>query len=328
MLWIFNTVPAYIIYAIFGLVTLYLLEKLTENSASSPFRPKEKHCFVTGASQGLGLELAKKLAKRGAHLTLVARNPEKLASALEQVQSLCGPEQQVRVISADLTNYEQCRSAFQQASERIPPHYIFCCAGSSQPGFWLDHPDESLINEQMNRNFFVAAYTAHAGLACLKAKGDLKGTKLVLVGSILGAIGLVGYTQYACAKYAIKGLADSLRNELLLYGVDVHVFLPGTMFTPGYESENLTKPQLTKDIEGTDGVTPEHAANSLLNGLARGHYTIASDLVGNLVTSASCPLTPGRGVVTTNLERLVTALFLPFYRMYVDRTVRSAGNDL
>lgn len=77
-----------------------------------------------------------------------------------------------------------------------------------------------------------------------------------------------GYASYSPAKHALRGLADSLRAELLLYGISVHVFMACTMFTPGYEEENKTKPKITLKIEETDGgLTAEQAAKAFLNGI-------------------------------------------------------------
>lgn len=54
---------------------------------------------------------------------------------------------------------------------------------------------------------------------------------------------------------------------MLLYGVDVHIFFPNTMYTPGFEEENKTKPVITRKIESTDeGMTPEQAAAGLVAG--------------------------------------------------------------
>ena len=53
----------------------------------------------------------------------------------------------------------------------------------------------------------------------------------------------------------------------MLYGVDVHIFFPGVMFTPGLEEENKTKPEIVKGIEGVDdGITAEQAALVLIKG--------------------------------------------------------------
>ncbi len=63
------------------------------------------------------------------------------------------------------------------------------------------------------------------------------------------------------------GLAETLRQELLLYSIDVHLYMPGTMYSPGYEEENKTKPELVRKIEESDeGLTPERAAEGLYQG--------------------------------------------------------------
>jgi len=54
---------------------------------------------------------------------------------------------------------------------------------------------------------------------------------------------------------------------MLLYGIGVHIFFPPTMYTPGYEEENKSKPKITLKIEETDdGLTPDLAALALLKG--------------------------------------------------------------
>lgn len=65
------------------------------------------------------------------------------------------------------------------------------------------------------------------------------------------------------------GLADTLTSELALYDIKPHIFFPPTMYTPGYEEENMTKPAITLKIEETDdGLTPEAAAKALLRGMS------------------------------------------------------------
>jgi 3-dehydrosphinganine reductase len=117
------------------------------------------------------------------------------------------------------------------------------------------------------------------------ARENKKGGKIVLVSSTLGYMSFIGWASYSPAKHALRGmsttnflylmlalkcnvgLADTLQSELMLYGVDVHIFFPGVMYTPGYEEENKMKPHIVKTIEGTDdGLTAEQAALALFKG--------------------------------------------------------------
>lgn len=73
-------------------------------------------------------------------------------------------------------------------------------------------------------------------------------------------------TSLSSSFYCI-GLADSLRSEMILHDISVHLFLPATIFSPGFDRENVTKPALTKAIEGPDeGMTCEAVAGKLIAG--------------------------------------------------------------
>jgi 3-dehydrosphinganine reductase len=113
--------------------------------------------------------------------------------------------------------------------------------------------------------------------------------KLVFVSSTLGLMSFIGWSSYSPAKHALRGnilsitsklsfylspllplcsgLADTLHSELMLYDIDVHIFFPPTMKTPGYEEEMKTKPKITAQIEETDsGLSPDQAALGLFKG--------------------------------------------------------------
>ena len=119
------------------------------------------------------------------------------------------------------------------------------------------------------------------------AREGKRNAKIVFVSSTLGFMSFVGWSSYSPAKHALRGislrllkrsyidtssieigLAEALRSELILYNIDVHIYFPATMFTPGYEEENKTKPKITMEIEGADdGMTADQAALVLFTGL-------------------------------------------------------------
>ena len=121
--------------------------------------------------------------------------------------------------------------------------------------------------------------------------------KIVFVGSVLSYSSFVGYSTYSPGKFALRGislwhrlfachwfarrhigLAEALQSEFILYGIDVHICCPATMFTAGYEEENKTKPRITSQIEEKDsGAQAEAVAISLLKGPCRFGTTTLSN---------------------------------------------------
>lgn len=165
--------------------------------------------------------------------------------------------------------------------------------------------------------------------------------KIVFVSSLLGYMSFIGYSSYSPAKHALRGmitpsghiihssilvpgLAETLRSELLLYSVSVHVYFPGTIYSPGYIEENKTKPKVTLKIEETDGgLEPEQAAEGLLRGgsklpytcaveihtllagVQRGNFHITPDLLGDIFRSSTRGSTPQNNVFTDALFSLI-----------------------
>ena len=78
----------------------------------------------------------------------------------------------------------------------------------------------------------------------------------------------LGYASYSPVKHALKGLAETLRSEGLLYGIDVHIFFAPAMNSPGLVEETKTKPELTRKFEEDDVILScETVADALLKGL-------------------------------------------------------------
>ncbi|PVV05144.1 hypothetical protein BB560_000341 [Smittium megazygosporum] len=201
---------------------------------------RDKVCYVTGGSSGLGLALAKELFKNGATITIVSRRVSELEKAVSEIE-ICrvNETQKVFYVSADCTNYQETLSAIEESKTKTGeyPEYVFTCAGASYPGFFIDQ-DVSIFEKNMQLNYFGTLYTIHE---CAKkmVENNVKG-KLVLVGSTLSMMSFAGFSQYSPTKYAVRGLADTLRNELKAYGISVHLYLPGTILSPGLESEVRT----------------------------------------------------------------------------------------
>src|SRR5271170_1469355 len=96
--------------------------------------------------------------------------------------------------------------------------------------------------------------------------------KLVFTSSLVAFSVIPGYAAYAPAKAAMRMLADTLREECLLYDIDVHCIFPANFTSPGFEVEEITKPEITRALEGTAGIESVEAVSKMIvNRLERGH---------------------------------------------------------
>lgn len=94
------------------------------------------------------------------------------------------------------------------------------------------------------------------------------------------------------------GLADTLRNEMHMFGIKVHLYMPAGMLSPGYEEENRVKPKIAQKIEeGDKPISCDAAAAILIKGIERGHYQITNDFVTDLVRVSAKGAVPGNGLL-------------------------------
>lgn len=133
--------------------------------------------------------------------------------------------------------------------------------------------------------------------------------RIVFVASVLAYFSLVGYAPYSPGKFAVRGLAEALHSEFVLYGLGVHLCLPGTIFTPGYAAENEVKPKITLKLEEADaGAQPEHVAAQLLRGVERGRFHITYDFIGNVFRASTRGSSPGNHGLLDGLYNLIGAV--------------------
>lgn len=75
--------------------------------------------------------------------------------------------------------------------------------------------------------------------------------RIAVVASVCAFTCIPGLAGYQASKYAARALCDSLKYELEVNGVTIHLFTPGTISTPGLVEENKNKPPVTWEIEST-----------------------------------------------------------------------------
>ncbi|EIN09286.1 oxidoreductase [Punctularia strigosozonata HHB-11173 SS5] len=291
---------------------------------SKKWNPKLQHCYVTGGGSGLGLAVASSLAAKGAHVSIVGRNVEKLKTALDVLEARRqSPDQVFQIASHSLGSAREADAALNEIvvkHEGRAPDAVFLCAGQARPKFFVEMTEDDLL-KGMEDGYWLQAWTAWAVARMLVRQRATKG-KFVFVSSTLGYMSFLGYSSYSPAKHAVRALADTLRSEFQLYGYSVHVFFPPTMFTPGYELENETKPRITQKIEETDpGMTADQAAQALLKGIDGGHAHITGDLITELFRASTRGASPGHNYLWDSMLDSIAHIGALIWRRSVDAKV-------
>ncbi|WWD19383.1 hypothetical protein CI109_103843 [Kwoniella shandongensis] len=293
------------------------------------YQPKGKHCYVTGGSSGLGKALCESLVKQGAHVTIVARDTKKGEQVVQELKAIASPNQIITFISADLVDPTSSADALTEATSLHngqAPDYVFCCAGFSKPKFFIDSTPQEM-KEGFDGVFWVSAYTVYAAIQQI-VKQRRTG-KIILVSSFCGYASFAGYSTYSPGKYALRGLADALRSEMILHNIDIHIFMPAGILSPGYEVENLTKPAITHKIEEADSpLAPEVSAKYLETGLRKGYYQITDNIATDLVRMRSNAGVPSNNLFMDSLYLFVSSFAVPIWRMMTDWEVRKAKKDV
>ncbi|KAI9330183.1 hypothetical protein BDR26DRAFT_871690 [Obelidium mucronatum] len=309
-----------------------------------------KHVLVTGASRGMGRALAVLLAKNGANLTVAARQSSDLDALVQELEAVKALGVSVQVMPGDLIQHRETIQNVQAVCEVGGKFdWIFCFAGVAYPGFLIDQlsVDNNQFEAQMNSNYFTAVNVIRAAFSFAKTaagtstslpsdsasssmlENPISGvsekeaaylpSRIIFITSTLTFCSFVGYGSYAATRFALRGLADSLRSELLPLGISVQMYAPGNVDTDSYKLENEMKPEITKKIDGASTVsTPEQAAKAALAGVLNGRYSSTNDPMTELLRVVNSGSGPKPNPLSEPLCAGLLCFIFNFYIYFTD----------
>ena len=176
--------------------------------------------IITGASDGIGAEMARQLARRHggqAALVLAARNTAALEAVAQQCAALGA---QTLVVPTDVSDEGQCRALVAQAMQRFGHlDALINNAGISAQALFSEVKAEDLgwYENLMRINLWGSVWCTHAALPHLQASRG----RIVAVSSLAGLVGVPGRTAYSASKFAMAGFFEALRAELRGAGVSL-----------------------------------------------------------------------------------------------------------
>jgi uncharacterized protein len=207
---------------------------------------------VTGASSGIGEATARRLARDGTKLVLVARREERL-------RALAGELGGATVVAVDLTD-DDAPAAVAEAVEREHGGRVDLLVNNAGGAWRGDFGDTGWANVQrhMELNFDATVRLTERLLPLVRASAP---SSIVNVASTAGRLGRPNSGSYSAAKFALVGWTESLNLEEVRHGVHVGMVLPGFVATEGFPQQALVDNPRTRWIVST----PEKVAEAILD---------------------------------------------------------------
>ncbi len=219
--------------------------------------------LVTGASSGIGFELARKLAERGYDLVMVSDNAEKLNEAgdsLSEIDDLT----QVEVVQADLSQRDGVRKVYDSVRALHRP--VELLAANAGVGVYGGFSEETDLEEEIaliNLNV-----TSQVHLVKLISRDMLEqgGGDILITSSVAGVLPGPRMAVYAASKAFLRSFGQAIRNELKDKGINVTVLMPGPTDTEFFERAHMEDTVVGESAKQDPAEVAEAAIQALSEG--------------------------------------------------------------
>jgi len=217
--------------------------------------------LLTGASSGIGRCLAEQAARAGARLTLVARSADKLQ---ELAGTLTALGADVLALPADVTKEQDRRHVLSTIVERFDGLDVL--VNNAGVGCWGHFVEcsEDILRQVMEVNFFAPAELIRLAIPLLR-KGQRPA--IVNVASMCGRRGIPAWSEYSASKFALCGLTEALRGEMVRFAIDILLVVPG--LTRSGLGQHLLRNTGRYPIDFSKGMPPEKVAAGILRALKK-----------------------------------------------------------
>jgi NAD(P)-dependent dehydrogenase (short-subunit alcohol dehydrogenase family) len=193
----------------------------------------DKVAVITGGDSGIGFASARLLLEAGADVVILSNNPETLGTARSQLGV------KLVTIEADVTDAKALSTAFAEVGRRFGHiDVLFASAGVVSPTP-LEGTSSELFERVLRINVAGSFYTVQAALPFLRS-----GSSVILIGSVVAAMGIAGFGAYAASKAGLSGMARALASELTPKGIRVNTLVPGPTRTPIWSTIAHTEREL------------------------------------------------------------------------------------
>lgn len=184
--------------------------------------------LITGTSSGFGLLTALTLARRGYKVIATMRDLSRKDELVQQAEQ-AGVLERIHLMTLDVTDESSVASAIHAVTELFGRMDVLVNNAGYAVGGYVEEVSMEAWRRQMETNFFGLIAVTKAVLPIMRMQ---RAGLIINVSSVSGLTGFPGYAPYAASKFAVEGFSESLRQEMLSFGVRVVLVEPGSFRTP------------------------------------------------------------------------------------------------
>ena len=224
----------------------------------------KKTAVITGATSGIGRELAEIFAKKGYSLFLASRNEEKLSSMCEDFKARF-EDAEFDFIAVDLSDMVQT-DKLCGVLQNMHIDVLVNNAGFGMTGEFIEH-DKTQLREMMNLNMLALTHITHAVLPQMKER---RSGNIINVASIAAFMPNPYGSVYAATKAYVKSLSEAIGQEVKGYNIKVTILCPGPTETGFGSRSGMDKsPVFSKGV-----MNAEKVAAAAYNAMKKGKRTV------------------------------------------------------
>lgn len=225
---------------------------------------RDRVAVVTGASAGIGTQLARDLVARGMRVALLARRRERIEALAREL----GGSERVLPVVCDVAERASVDTAIAQVITRFGQlDLLVNNAGYNTHGLFKDHDVDDIVR-MMQTNYLGVVYTIKAALPTMRQQG--RGW-IVNISSVAGRIGQPDEVAYSASKFAVTGLSEGLAIEFAPLGIHVLTVYPALVRTEMFTPDVIAR--MPKQATGQFLEPPVFTA-AVLRALERGAYEV------------------------------------------------------
>ena len=232
---------------------------------------QQEVAFVTGAAQGIGEAIARRLAKDGFAVAVADMNTDKAQAVADSINQ---SEGRAMAVTLDVTDRVQVRSAVEKTATKLGDFNVIVNNAGLGPTTPIDSITPELFDKVYHVNVAGTIWGMQAAVQAFRDRGH--GGKIINATSQAGVVGNPNLMLYSSTKFAIRGLTQVAARDLAKEGITANAYAPGIVKTP-------MMMDIAHQVGANAGKDDEWGMSTFSDGIALGRLSEPED-VANAVT--------------------------------------------